>query len=56
LIFKTVAVPFCFADTFLVTEEVLDRGTTAFIQKAFFLDQLGLAVQEVLPPPNANGS
>jgi CheY-like chemotaxis protein len=39
-----------------VEEEVLDRGATAFIQKAFSLDKLGLALQEVLPPPNANGS
>ncbi len=31
--------------------DVLDRGATAFIQKAFSLDQLGLALQEVLPPP-----
>jgi len=32
--------------------EVLDRGATAFIQKAFSVDQLGLALQEVLPPPD----
>jgi CheY-like chemotaxis protein len=31
--------------------DVLDRGATAFIQKAFSLDQLGMALQEVLPPP-----
>jgi CheY-like chemotaxis protein len=34
-----------------VEEDVLNRGATAFIQKAFSLDQLGLAFQEVLPPP-----
>ena len=34
-----------------VEQEVLDRGATAFIQKAFSLDRLGLALQEVLPPP-----
>ena len=34
-----------------VEQELLDRGATAFIQKAFSLDQLGLALQEVLPPP-----
>ena len=35
-----------------VEQELLDRGATAFIQKAFSLDQLGLALQEVLPPPS----
>ena len=35
-----------------VEQEVLNRGATAFIQKAFSLDQLGLALQEVLPPPS----
>ena len=35
-----------------VEQELLDRGATAFIQKAFSLDKLGLALQEVLPPPN----
>ena len=35
-----------------VEEEVLARGATAFIQKAFSLDHLGLAFQEVLPPPH----
>ena len=37
-----------------VEQDVLNRGATAFIQKAFSLDQLGLALQEVLPPPNAS--
>jgi CheY-like chemotaxis protein len=35
-----------------VEEDVLDRGATAFIQKAFSLEHLGLALQEVLPPPS----
>ncbi len=39
-----------------VEEDVLNRGATAFIQKAFSLEHLGLALQEVLPPPNATGS
>ena len=34
-----------------VEQELLNLGATAFIQKAFSLDQLGLALQEVLPPP-----
>lgn len=34
-----------------VEEEVLDHGATAFIQKKFSLNQLGLALQEVLPSP-----
>ncbi len=34
-----------------VEEEMLDRGATAFVQKAFSLDHLGLALQEVLPSP-----
>jgi CheY-like chemotaxis protein len=38
-----------------VEQELLDRGATAFIQKAFSLDQLGLALQEVLPPPTKSG-
>ena len=38
-----------------VEQEVLNRGATAFIQKAFSLDQLGLALQEVLPPPDESG-
>jgi CheY-like chemotaxis protein len=35
-----------------VEQEVLDHGATAFIQKEFSLDQLGLALQEVLPSPS----
>jgi DNA-binding NtrC family response regulator len=35
-----------------VEEELLNRGATAFIQKAFSLDKLGLALEEVLPPPS----
>ena len=35
-----------------VEQELLNRGATAFIQKAFSLDTLGLALQEVLPPPH----
>ena len=38
-----------------VEQEVLNRGATAFIQKAFSLNQLGLALQEVLPPPDESG-
>ena len=34
-----------------VEEEMLNHGATAFIQKAFSLDQLGSALQEVLPSP-----
>lgn len=34
-----------------VEQEVLNCGATAFIKKAFSLDHLGLALQEVLPPP-----
>jgi CheY-like chemotaxis protein len=34
-----------------VEEDVLNRGATAFIQKSFSLEHLGLALQEVLPPP-----
>ena len=36
-----------------VEQEVLNQGATAFIQKAFSLDQLGLALQEVLPSPHS---
>ncbi len=32
-----------------VEQEMLNQGATAFIQKAFSLDQLGSALQEVLP-------
>jgi len=39
-----------------VEEDVLNRGATAFLQKAFSLDHLGLALEEVLPPPGkSNG-
>ena len=34
-----------------VEEETLNQGATAFIQKAFSLDVLGSALQEVLPSP-----
>ena len=34
-----------------VEQELLKSGASAFIQKAFSLDHLGLALQEVLPPP-----
>lgn len=37
-----------------VEEELLNQGATAFIQKAFSLDQLGPALQEVLPSPATN--
>jgi two-component system, OmpR family, response regulator len=37
-----------------VEEEMLNQGATAFIQKAFSLDQLGLALQEVLPSPHTS--
>jgi len=33
-----------------VEEALLDQGASAFLQKAFSLDQLGLALEEVLPP------
>ena len=35
-----------------VEEETLKQGATAFIQKAFSLDLLGSALQEVLPSPH----
>jgi len=35
-----------------IEQHVLNHGATAFIQKAFSLDQLGLALQEVLPSPS----
>jgi CheY-like chemotaxis protein len=35
-----------------VQQEMLNHGATAFIQKAFSLDHLGLALQEVLPSPS----
>jgi CheY-like chemotaxis protein len=34
-----------------IEQEMLNQGATACIQKAFSLDQLGLALQEVLPSP-----
>jgi DNA-binding response OmpR family regulator len=34
-----------------VEQEMLNQGATACIQKAFSLDQLGSALQEVLPSP-----
>jgi CheY-like chemotaxis protein len=34
-----------------IEEEMLNQGATACIQKAFSLDQLGSALQEVLPSP-----
>jgi len=34
-----------------IEQEMLNQGATAFIQKAFSLDQLGSALQEVLPSP-----
>ena len=35
-----------------VEQEMLNQGATAFIKKAFSLDQLGAALQEVLPSPS----
>jgi CheY-like chemotaxis protein len=37
-----------------VEQEVLNQGATAFIQKAYSLDQLGSALQEVLPSPHTS--
>lgn len=34
-----------------VEEEMLNKGATAFVHKAFSLQHLGLALQEVLPSP-----
>ena len=34
-----------------IEQEMLNKGATACIQKAFSLDQLGSALQEVLPSP-----
>ena len=39
-----------------VEQEMLNQGATAFIQKAFSLNQLGLALQEVLPSPHTSDS
>jgi CheY-like chemotaxis protein len=35
-----------------IEQEMLNQGATACIQKAFSLDQLGSALQEVLPSPS----
>ena len=37
-----------------IEQEMLNQGATACIQKAFSLDQLGLALQEVLPSPQTH--
>lgn len=37
-----------------IEQEMLNQGATAFIQKAFSLDQLGSALQEVLPSPHSS--
>jgi CheY-like chemotaxis protein len=37
-----------------IEQEMLKQGATACIQKAFSLDQLGLALQEVLPSPHTS--
>ena len=37
-----------------IEQEMLNRGATACIQKAFSLDQLGSALQEVLPSPHTS--
>ena len=37
-----------------IEQEMLDQGATACIQKAFSLDQLGPALQEVLPSPHTS--
>jgi CheY-like chemotaxis protein len=37
-----------------VEQEMLNQGATAFIQKAYSLDQLGSALQEVLPSPHTS--
>lgn len=34
-----------------IEQEMLNQGATACIQKAFSMDQLGAALQEVLPSP-----
>jgi two-component system, OmpR family, response regulator len=39
-----------------VEEDMLDHGATAFIRKAFSVHHLGLALQEVLPPPSKSQS
>ena len=37
-----------------IEQEMLNQGATACIQKAFSLDQLGSALQEVLPSPHTS--
>ena len=37
-----------------IEQEMLNQGATACIQKAFSLDQLGSALQEVLPSPHSS--
>ena len=39
-----------------IEQEMLNQGATACIQKAFSLDQLGSALQEVLPSPHTRYS
>ena len=39
-----------------IEQEMLNQGATACIQKAFSLDQLGSALQEVLPSPTQTDS
>ena len=39
-----------------IQQDMLNQGATAFIQKAFSLDQLGAALQEVLPSPTQGDS
>ncbi len=39
-----------------IEQEMLNQGATACIQKAFSLDQLGSALQEVLPSPTQAAS
>ena len=37
-----------------IEQEMLNQGATACIQKAFSLDQLGSALEEVLPSPHTD--
>jgi CheY-like chemotaxis protein len=37
-----------------IEQEMLNQGATACIQKAFSVDQLGSALQEVLPSPHTS--
>lgn len=39
-----------------VEQEMLNQGATAFIQKAFSIDHLGAALEEVLPSPKGRTS